>query len=121
MEWLHVITPAIPEAELRARCTLARLPALCADVHEVDAVGDAERGEISCVWGLFDARCTAVRNGVRYELLSCPNALQWTVTTRNGETTLHASINVARGDPEFIESIATFLANFRHGLEQGRA
>ncbi len=120
MEWIHVITPAIPEVELLRLCTLEQLPALCSDVCEVHAQVGAERGEISCIWGVFDTRRTAVRNGVRFELISCPNALQWTVTTRNDATTLHGSINVARGDAEFIATIADFLTLFRQGLEQGR-
>ncbi len=116
MEWAYVLRPAIPAERLDSLCTLADLPTLCADVYELAEQTSAERAEISCVWGVFDTRRTRVRNGVRYELLSCPNALQWTVTTRDGETTLHGSINQMAPDPEFADSIRDFLEHFRDGL-----
>jgi hypothetical protein len=117
VEWFSGISPAVPAEQLRAICTLANLPLLCADVHELISEPGPDRGEISCVWGVFDASVEAIRNGVRYALTSCPNALQWTVTTRNGETTLHCSINQAAPDADFSQSIADFVANFRDGLQ----
>lgn len=120
MECCYRIEPAIPAERLEALCTLRALPALCADVYELTGEpvgdGDVERGEVSCVWGVFDTRVSRVRNGVRYELLSCPNALQWTVTTRGGVTTLHGSINQMEPDPDFAETIRLFLERFRDGL-----
>jgi hypothetical protein len=117
VEWFSSIAPTAPAERLRAICTLAELPLLCADVYELTAPQGSSRGEISCVWGVFDASVEVIRNGVRYALTSCPNALQWTVTTRNGATTLHCSINQAAPDPDFAQSIADFVANFRDGLQ----
>lgn len=116
MEWALYIEPAVEAERLASVCTLEALPALCADVYEVTQTLPGERAEASCVWGVFDTRRSPIRNGVRYELLSCPNALQWTVTTRKGETLLHGSINQTAPDPDFAESIRVFLENFRKGL-----
>jgi len=116
MEWLHELHPAIPVERLETLCTLAALPALCVDVYSVEPGHSPEHAEISCVWGVFATRRSLIRNGVRYELLSCPNALQWTVTTRNAVTTLHGSINQSEVDPDFATSLADFIDHFRTGL-----
>jgi hypothetical protein len=117
LEWYARIDPPPSAERLREVCTLADLPQLCADVYELTSVDGPGRGEISCVWGVFEASVEPIRNGVRYALTSCPNALQWTVTTRHDETTLHCSINHAAPDPDFARSIADFVANFRDGLQ----
>ena len=106
MEWFYHITPGIPVETLTGQCTLAALPALCAGVYavpEIDAAG--QRATIECVWGVFTATVEPIRNGVRYALITCPNALQWTVTTRHGKTTLHLTVNDAEPDRDFVESI----------------
>ncbi len=116
MEWCHQLDRAIPEDRLAALCTLERLPGLCQDIYEVSAPSGPDQAEISCVWGVFETRRSRIRNGIRYELLSCPNALQWTVTTRHGATTLHGSINQLAPDQDFADSIGAFLDSFRQGL-----
>ncbi|MEW5790995.1 MAG: hypothetical protein ACOY4L_11675 [Pseudomonadota bacterium] len=119
MEWLYLIKPPLAVSRIEEVCTLAALPTLCEDVYEVSGLREAGReGRVDCVWGVFDGRCLPIRNGVRYELVSCPNALQWTVTSRNGEMTLHGSINMADVAPDFAESIELFLGHFRDSLQQ---
>jgi hypothetical protein len=117
MEWFATAFPALDIERLRSRCTLAALPALCSDVHELtrlDPGGDA--GEPSCVWGMSEATRRPIRNDVRYESSSCRNALQRSVTTRCGSTNIHCSINTPEADRDFAESIAAFVENFRRGL-----
>ena len=117
MEWSHRVPCAIPEAEIRNICTLHNLPELCADVYELtEWEPGSTQGVISCVWGLFQTEVHPIRDGVRYALTSCPNALQWTITSRNGETTLHCSINQTTPDPDFVESVDQFMANFFAGF-----
>ena len=70
------------------------------------------------MWGVFEVECRLVRNGVRYALTSRPNAFQWTITSRHGETVVHGSINQMSPDPEFAESIEEFLHHFCSRLEQ---
>lgn len=117
MEWFRTIQPAIAESDIRRLCTVSALPDLCGDVYEItQRPDDKEPAEISCVWGLFATNVEPIRNGVRYALITCPNALQWTITTRNGETTVHCSINDAHPDTDFAASIETFMDKFRDGL-----
>ena len=117
MEWFHTITPALSEGEIQQRCTLINLPHLCSDVYEIITIdANGRHGEISCVWGLFQIEAYPVKNGMRFALISCPNALQWTITSRHDVTTLHCSINQVSPDPDFAESTQEFIENFRQGL-----
>lgn len=119
MDWSHIIIPEIPVTTVMQHCTLANLPQLCADVYSVGQIADDNAtAHTECLWGVFELECRPVRNGVRYALTSCPNAFQWTITSRHGETVVHGSINQMAPDPEFAESIAEFLQNFCTGLEQ---
>ena len=118
MEWMHVLSPALSENNIHKHCTLQNLPQLCSDVYEVNLTDtDGRHGEISCIWGVFQLEVYPIKNGVRYALTSCPNALQWTVTSRHGETTIHCSINQTTPDPEFAETIESFLLHFYLGLQ----
>ena len=117
MEWFHTISPALPENAIHELCTLQNLPALCKDVYEVDEIdSNGQHAQISCVWGVFKTARRIIRYGVRFELTNCPNALQWTITTRNGETVLHCSVNQVIPDPEFAESIGEFMGHLHNGL-----
>lgn len=119
MDWAHTITPEISVATILQQCTLANLPHLSEDVYSVDHISaDGSTANAECMWGVFEVECRPVRNGVRYALTSCPNAFQWTITSRHGETVVHGSINQMSPDPEFAESIAEFLQHFCSGLEQ---
>ncbi|MBZ0106997.1 MAG: hypothetical protein K8H84_15375 [Sulfuricella denitrificans] len=119
MEWFRTLRPGIAESDIRRLCTVDALPSLCGDIYEItQQAGDKNPAEISCVWGLFATDVEPIRNGVRYALITCPNALQWTVTTRNGETTLHCSINDAHPDADFAASIGMFLDKFHDGLAE---
>lgn len=117
MEWFYYISPGIPVEAIIEHCTLANLPALCASVHAVPGIeAGGQRATIECVWGVFTATVEPIRNGVRYVLATCPNALQWTITTRHGKTTLHLTINDAQPDPDFVESIREFMESFHTRL-----
>lgn len=119
MEWFYHISPGIPVTAIAKHCTLANLPALCASVHSVPEVeADGRRATIECVWGVFTATVEPIRNGIRYVLVTCPNALQWTVTTRHGITTLHLTINDAQPDPDFVESIREYMESFHARLSE---
>jgi len=107
-------------ADLQRRLTIGELPRWCASIEEV--LSDAEtRGEIYCVWGAFHAQREVLRQGVRFSLPDCPNALQWTVTTGHPaqprHTTIHATIDRAEHEQDFIDSIRQFVADWKTGLE----
>lgn len=115
-------TAAVPAsvAELQRRLTITDLPRWCASISEV--FSDAgERGEIYCVWGQFRVNREAIRDGVRFTLPGCPNALQWTITTGQppdpGKVVVHLTINRTEHDPDFVDSNRQFVADWTTGLE----
>ncbi|TCV86331.1 hypothetical protein [Sulfurirhabdus autotrophica] len=118
MEWFHIIVPTMAEQQILQQCTISNLPQLCSDVYEIISEKNGRRGEIICVWGVFQVEAYPVKNGMRYALVSCPNALQWTITTRHDVTTLHCSINQATPDSDFADSIRDFIDHFHQGLEK---
>ena len=107
-------------ADLQQRLTIGELPRWCASIEQV--LSDAKTsGEIYCVWGTFHAQREELRQGVRFSLPHCPNALQWTVTTGHApdprHTTIHATINRTEHDADFIDSIRQFVEDWKAGLE----
>jgi len=115
-------TAVIPASvsDLQRRLTIGELARWCASIEQVLS-DDETHGEIYCVWGAFDARREELRQGVRFSLPHCPNSLQWTVTTGHApeprHTTIHATINRAEHDPDFVDSIRQFVEDWKAGLE----
>ncbi|MHB8534747.1 MAG: hypothetical protein ACYDBW_04810 [Sulfuricaulis sp.] len=107
-------------ADLQRRLTIGELPRWCASIEKV--LGDAtSSGEIYCVWGTFHTCREELRQGVRFSLPGCPNALQWTVTTGHQpnprHTVIHLTINRTEQDRDFIDSIQKFVDAWKAGLE----
>lgn len=107
-------------ADLQLRLTIAALPRWCASVSEV-LMDEGDRGEIYCVWGQFAVNREEIRDGMRFTLPGCPNALQWTVTTGQppdpGKVVIHLTINRTEHDPDFVDSNRQFVADWKAGLE----
>lgn len=119
MEWFSRITPLLPPDDLALLCKLPNLPRQCSSIYHIEEISaDSRSARIECVWGVFAISLTPIRNGVRYALTNCPNALQWTITTYKGESLIHCTINQESPDPDFSESIREFMENFRMGLER---
>jgi hypothetical protein len=105
--------------QLRARITGPRLAECCNAIDRVlDWREDLDSGEIYCLWGQFEVRREPIRDGVRFTLPGCPNALAWTVTAEPEGVLVHCTINRTEHDPDFIESIETFVEDWRTGLER---
>lgn len=117
MEWFCQIEPPLSEEEISARCRLRNLPEQCSSIYKVENISaDRLSAQIECVWGIFSVVFTPIRNGVRYALANCPNALQWTITSDGGATLIHCSINQKTTDPDFADSIQQLMEDFRRGL-----
>jgi len=120
MEFFAATIIPATAAELQQRLTISALPRWCASIEQVLS-DTGTRGEIFCVWGTFVTHREEVNGGVRFSLPGCPNAFQWTVTTGQApdpqQTVLHASINRSEHDPDFIDSIQQFMADWKTGLE----
>ncbi len=104
---------------LQAAVRIRDLPRWCASVQTVYG-DDGSEGEIYCVWGRFRVRREAIRNGLRFTLPDCPNALQWTLTVvAPGRVRVHCTIDRPAHDPDFVDSIEAFVADWRAGLGDG--
>jgi hypothetical protein len=102
---------------------VGKLAELCASIEKVLSQ-QGERGEIYCVWGEFRVHRELIRQGVRFTLPGCPNALQWTITAAPDEpgcVRVHATIDRLQHDPKFAGSLQQFVDNWKDGLESGRA
>ena len=107
-------------ADLQRRLTISELPHWCASIEKV--LSDAKSsGEIYCVWGTFHTHREDLREGVRFSLPHCPNALQWTVTTGQSpnprHTVIHLTINRTEQDQDFVNSLQQFVEDWKAGLE----
>ena len=120
MEFFAITTIPSSVVDLQRRLTIRELPRWCASIDKVLRDDDTS-GEIYCVWGAFDTNREDLDYGVRFSLSSCPMALQWTVTTGHQpdplKTVIHCSINRTEQDPDFIDSIKQFVADWKAGLE----
>ena len=120
MEFFATADVRASVAELQRRLTITDLSHWCASISEVfNDVG--AYGEIYCVWGQFRVNREMIRDGVRFTLPGCPNALQWTVTTGQPpepeKVVIHLTINRTEHDPDFIDSNRQFVTDWQAGLE----
>lgn len=120
MEFYATTVISASAADLHRRITICSLPDWCASIEKV--LDDAKSsGEIFCVWGTFSIHREEMRDGVRFSLPGCANALQWTVTTGQPpipqQTVIHATINRREQDQDFIDSIQQFVDDWKAGLE----
>lgn len=123
MEFLREVHhPGLGIPGLKTALTIGDLPRLCASISTATAHTEND-GELYCLWGTFNVRRDEIRNGVRYALLDCPHALAWTVTLdeARGHVIIHCTIDKTHPDPEFAESIHTFIADWADGMREGFA
>lgn len=117
MEFYQRLESACSSEQLRELVTLEQLPTLCASIDTLlEQHGD--EGQIYCVWGSFQVTRQEIRDGVRFTLPGCPNALAWTITTGEDGIVIHCTINRAEQDADFIETIEQFVADWRTGLAE---
>ena len=101
---------------------ISRLAELCELIDKVLSQ-QGERGEIYCLWGEFKVHRELIRQGVRFTLPNCPNALQWTLTASADEpgcVRVHATIQQPQHDVEFTESLQRFVDDWKQVLESGK-
>ncbi|HBU29181.1 MAG: hypothetical protein A2X71_01415 [Thiobacillus sp. GWE1_62_9] len=120
MEFFRTLhQPRLDVPALKALLAIHNLPALCASISTATP-GDGDAGDIYCLWGGFSLRRDELRNGVRYALLDCPHALAWTVTLdeMREHVVIHCTIDKTHPDPEFAESIETFVSDWSDGISK---
>ena len=102
---------------------IGNLADMCDSIDKVLS-HSADRGEIYCIWGEFKVHRELIRQGVRFTLPGCPNAMQWTITTaidEPGGVRIHSTIDRPQHDPDFVDSLQQFVDDFKQGLESGKA
>ena len=103
---------------LYERLTIEALPEYTPSIDNVLSMNSESRGEIYSNWGQFDITREKIRNGVRFALLNCPHAFVWTITVHPQQDVLivHCTIDKEDEEPEFVESIEQFVAEWADSL-----
>ena len=105
-------------ALIKATLTVGYLPSLCASIDKViEDLG--QTGTIYCLWGEFRINREELRDGVRFSLPDCPNALAWTVTFDGNrkKIVVHCTIDKQEHSVEMIESMQQFVVDWQEGLQ----
>ncbi|MFN2349310.1 MAG: hypothetical protein ABR558_07030 [Thioalkalivibrio sp.] len=101
---------------------LEHLHSLCPSIERVLQVDDDDHARVWTVWGEFDLSRQAIQGGARFTLPQCANSLSWTLSTGNPpapeHVVIHATINRTGQDPDFVETLEEFVAQWREGLER---
>jgi hypothetical protein len=119
MEFFATSPFSLSADQLQDQVTGPRLAELCDSIDRVLQWSDGEdSGEIYCLWGQFAVNRERIRDGLRFTLPGCPNALAWTITAATDGTLIHCTINRSEHDPEFIDSIEDFVADWSTGLNR---
>ncbi len=122
MEFFATAKVPAQVSDLHRRLTIADLSRWCGSIYEV-LDNEGSRGDIYCIWGNIRVHREDVREGVRFTLPGCPNALQWTVCTglapEPDRVQIHLTINRTEHDSDFIDSLEQFVADWATGLESG--
>ncbi len=120
MEFFANARVRMSTSDIQRYINISNLPEWCASIDKVLSVQD-ERGAIYCVWGEFRIHRELISDGVRFTLPNCKNAVQWTITPNPdniAEVMVHCTIDRSAADPDFIESLEIFVADWRAGLEE---
>jgi hypothetical protein len=121
MEFFAIARVRAPAENLQ-RVTAGDVANFCPSIERMIAVHDDDHARAWTVWGEFDIRRLRISGGVRFVLMDCANALTWSLTTGHppapDAVVIHATINRTEQDPEFVETIETFVEEWREALER---
>lgn len=118
MEFYEEISASgVDNNALQQLLSIHNLPRICRSIETV--INDnRSSGVIYCLWGQYEINREQLKNGVRFSLPACPNALAWTVTLTDDVITVHCTINKKTHDDDFIASIYKFMADWAEGMSQ---
>ncbi len=121
MEFFQQAVYTTSVTQLQQHIRIDNLTKWCSLITTASASA-ADKGEIYCLWGEFKIHREILRDGIRFTLPGCPNALQWTITiTKPGSILLHCTLNQQNVANEFSESIDEFLSAWKTGLENWKS
>lgn len=118
MEFFKIVDKRITETIIQENISPVHLEKFTESMFLIEDV----ENNFSCgtLWGEFLVSCDKIKGGVRFTLLDCPNALQWTITTgyppEINKIVIHLTINRNQISTSFIEEIQEFLDEWINGL-----
>lgn len=118
MEFYALARTRFTPDELQQSISGTALPSFTPSIlHVLHWDTNRDAGEIFCLWGQFVVNRELLNSGLRFTLPKCPNALAWTVTAEDEGTLIHCTINRKTQEADFIESIETFVEEWRRSIE----
>lgn len=118
MEFFRVIDKQVTEADLQKNIYPKNMEKYATSMFYLEAKNHDFLG--GTIWGEFLMSYSKINGGIRFSLLSCPNALTWTITTgyppEPNKIMLHCTINRTQISNEFMEEINEFLEEWQAGL-----
>lgn len=118
MEFFRIIDKQTSEAIIQEKITQNSLEEFTESMFLIEQGNENFSG--GTLWGEFEISYDKINGGVRFTLLDCPNALQWTITTgyppERTKIVLYATINRTQKPKEFVEEINEFLDEWEAGL-----
>ena len=119
MEFFKIIDKRVTEAIIQNKITPNSLEEFTESMFMIEQGNENFTG--ATLWGEFQISYDKINGGVRFALLDCPNALQWTITSgfppERDKIVLHATINRTQKPQEFIDEINDFLDEWETGLK----
>lgn len=119
MEFFRIINKQVTEAIIQEMITPETLTHFTESMFLLEKTENNFSG--GTLWGEFLMSYDKINGGVRFTLLDCPNALQWTITTgfppEREKIIVHATINRTQKGNEFLEEIEDFLNEWKVGLK----
>ena len=121
MEFFRTVKVKTTELDIQRLLTLKNLDQISTEIFNLNEPGDGE-SEIGGIWGEFTLSRRAIKGGVRFSLIECPNALCWTMTTGyppdRESIMIHLTINRTQKQEEFLQEINDFLDDLCVNLKQ---
>ena len=112
MEFFRIIKISTDEQKIKNTLVFESLELMSSELFLLEALNDSQ-AKIGSLWGEFTLARQAIKGGLRFSLLECPNALSWTITTgyepAPDAIMVHLTINRTEKDQEFLEEIKEFL------------
>jgi hypothetical protein len=118
MEFFRIINKQVTEFDLQKNITPETLENFTETMFKIEDNNPNFIGVT--LWGEFEISYSKINGGVRFALVSCPNALAWTITTgfppARNKIVLHCTINRTQKPDVFVEEIKDFLDEWEIGI-----
>lgn len=118
MEFFKIVDKPATEDIIQDKISPEHLEKFTESMFLIEEIGN--NYNCGTLWGEFIVSSDKIKGGVRFTLLDCPNALQWTITTgfppEINKIVLHLTINRNQISTAFIEEIQEFLDEWSNGI-----